>query len=220
MATYKALLLCIVVVLCFACLSAGTRFVAKNHLANHSIDNPPITAATCSSHRKCDECRKDGKCAWCDKTKKCLDLVTTTVNGANVSYVNGSCPSGWCTGSKGCDCGSSGESIECPNFWPCSDSVIGLLILMAFYGLVLAGGAKLISEGSELLLEVRLRLKGHFLLCSTAYTHLIFSFRSDFGSWCNRRAFAPCAWCPSRLCYCCCFGCFWLYKRSTNPSGM
>lgn len=54
---------------------------------------------------------------------------------------------------------------------------------MAFYGLVLAGGAKLISEGSELLLEVRLCLKDHFLWYNMAYIHLAFSFFLSLRFW-------------------------------------
>jgi hypothetical protein len=47
------------------------------------------------------------------------------------------------------DCDSCLEKL-----FPCSQTVIGNLILMCAYGFVLSCGAKLISDGAEMLLEV------------------------------------------------------------------
>ena len=56
---------------------------------------------------------------------------------------------GICSGSN-CLCA---EEL-CTNFWPCSPSFFGQIVLMAFYGVILAFGAKTISDGSELLMEI------------------------------------------------------------------
>jgi hypothetical protein len=47
------------------------------------------------------------------------------------------------------------ELIECVSGWqPCSFSIVGNLILVGLYGIVLAYSAKMISDGSELLLDL------------------------------------------------------------------
>ena len=56
---------------------------------------------------------------------------------------------GICTGDN-CVC----EEELCPSYWPCSPDFFGQLVLMAFYGVILAVGAKTISDGSELLMEI------------------------------------------------------------------
>jgi hypothetical protein len=40
-------------------------------------------------------------------------------------------------------------------FWPYAAHIPGQLILMAFYAVILALGAKCIADGSEMLMEVR-----------------------------------------------------------------
>ena len=56
---------------------------------------------------------------------------------------------GICTGDN-CVCG---EEL-CPSYWPCSPNIFGQIVLMVFYGIILAFGAKTISDGSELLMEI------------------------------------------------------------------
>lgn len=40
------------------------------------------------------------------------------------------------------------------NYFPCSETVVGNLLLMAVYGYILAKGSKILADGSELLMEI------------------------------------------------------------------
>lgn len=55
---------------------------------------------------------------------------------------------GWCSGTQ-CFCSQPWQS-----FWPYAAEIPGQLLLMLFYGAILAVGAKYIADGSELLMEV------------------------------------------------------------------
>ena len=41
----------------------------------------------------------------------------------------------------------------CDEFFPCSTTISGNVLLMVFYGILLTGAAKLISDGAEMLLD-------------------------------------------------------------------
>ncbi|GAM24148.1 hypothetical protein SAMD00019534_073230, partial [Acytostelium subglobosum LB1] len=82
---------------------------------------------------------------WCSDKSLCLTGLLTNTTIADLPQ----CSDGYCSG-ESCRCESS-----CMNsIWPCSGTVMGMIILMAFYGVILAFGAKFISDGSELLLEI------------------------------------------------------------------
>lgn len=50
---------------------------------------------------------------------------------------------------------STNSTVDCSDTsWPCSNHTWGNLVLLVLYGAVLAGGAKIISDGSELLMEI------------------------------------------------------------------
>jgi hypothetical protein len=104
----------------------------------------------CSSLLNCTFCSAaiNNTCFWCatnlnNRTEGyCTSLINVT------SEEIASCPL-WCTGPESeCDPCSKG-------FWPCSETITGQLVLVVFYGLLLAYGANMIADGSELLLEVR-----------------------------------------------------------------
>eukprot|EP01113_Clastostelium_recurvatum_P050638 TRINITY_DN962_c0_g1_i4.p1 TRINITY_DN962_c0_g1~~TRINITY_DN962_c0_g1_i4.p1 ORF type:complete len:533 (-),score=157.93 TRINITY_DN962_c0_g1_i4:1133-2707(-) len=90
-------------------------------------------------NQACVSCSQSGQ-AWCSTTQACAPFTNSTLPA---------CASGWCTGDT-CECTPSCTT----GTYPCSETYPGLLILLAFYGLLLSFGAKLISDGSELLLEI------------------------------------------------------------------
>mgnify|MGYP001101749925 CR=1 FL=1 len=49
---------------------------------------------------------------------------------------------------------TKGNDCDPSKAWPCSNNVIGSLLLIVFFGAILAYGAKMISDGSEMLLDV------------------------------------------------------------------
>mmetsp|Transcript_14730 Transcript_14730/g.57778 ORF Transcript_14730/g.57778 Transcript_14730/m.57778 type:complete len:555 (-) Transcript_14730:34-1698(-) len=87
----------------------------------------------CEDQNTCFECSNRTDCMWCDSSSLCM--------AANATMPQ--CDGGWC----------QSEMCPCPP-WPYSSSWFGQLALMAFYGALLAYGAKLIADGSELLLEI------------------------------------------------------------------
>ncbi|KAL6051953.1 Sodium/calcium exchanger NCL2 [Balamuthia mandrillaris] len=108
-------------------------------------------ALNCSASfmQDCRNCSRaiNSSCVWCAATKACQRLNTTT------AAASAACPTGWCQG-EACRCEAK-KKEDCVNgIFPCSRTVEGLLLLMAIYGVILAFGAKLISNGSELLLEI------------------------------------------------------------------
>ena len=86
-------------------------------------------------------------CLWCASRALCMDSpqVSSLLSSGNLSF----CPSGFCHGEKGC-----APFCECSTWLPCSPHWGGQVILMAFYGFILSFGAKMIGDGSELLLEI------------------------------------------------------------------
>eukprot|EP01133_Synstelium_polycarpum_P000366 gene366-425_t len=143
--TTTVVLLCIVATLC--CLQ--TVDAKKKHNSDGAKDSllqlseiPPYVFANVSG---CSECADYGGLTfWCSGNSICIANISAN---ASVS-VWPSCNQGWCSGDDCC----AGECVK--SIWPCSNTVMGMLILMAFYGVLLAAGAKLISDGSELLLEI------------------------------------------------------------------
>ncbi|KAN0031442.1 hypothetical protein ACTFIV_005306 [Dictyostelium citrinum] len=80
---------------------------------------------------------------YCPSQQTCI----TDLNSGNSSWPT--CKGGYCN-SDSCQC-----YAKCMNtIWPCSNTVVGDLILMAGYGVLLAFGAKFISDGSEGLMEI------------------------------------------------------------------
>jgi len=73
-----------------------------------------------------------------------LDLTLAIVIASNGT----SCSGGVCSQSQ-CYCTTPWD-----DFWPYSARISGQLVLMLFYGALLATGAKYIADGSEMLMEV------------------------------------------------------------------
>eukprot|EP01088_Endostelium_zonatum_P006223 TRINITY_DN1832_c0_g1_i1.p1 TRINITY_DN1832_c0_g1~~TRINITY_DN1832_c0_g1_i1.p1 ORF type:complete len:581 (-),score=151.54 TRINITY_DN1832_c0_g1_i1:46-1788(-) len=96
----------------------------------------------CSNLTTCELCSSSNlSCFWCSSTQLCFS-PSSLPPPAN-------CSSGLCQSSS-CSC-----TAPCTDsFYPCSDTISGILILLFFYGVLLAFGAKFISDGSELLLEI------------------------------------------------------------------
>ena len=88
---------------------------------------------------------------------------------------------------------------SCLQGWfPCSETFTGNLFLVLVYALILAFASKLIAEGSELLMEVRLSL----MKCSFQFRESCLANSSSFSlaegswqSWNSRRTDTTCAWC-------------------------
>eukprot|EP01091_Cochliopodium_minus_P002470 TRINITY_DN1232_c0_g1_i2.p1 TRINITY_DN1232_c0_g1~~TRINITY_DN1232_c0_g1_i2.p1 ORF type:complete len:117 (+),score=18.60 TRINITY_DN1232_c0_g1_i2:535-885(+) len=100
-----------------------------------------ISCSSFSNATNCRECMKHDECVWCQNTTQCVDK--------DVAYTSEyTCPGGLCNGD------SCGYICDCSAPYPCSTSILGMLILMAFYGLVLSFGAKLISDGAEGMLDL------------------------------------------------------------------
>ena len=111
----------------------------------------PSNLTNCRALTACSDCSglkptaQNGflQCAWCQSKKVCENADSPAL--LNISY----CPSGWCSGTKGCE-----AVCECSTWLPCSPHWGGQVILMLFYGFILSYGAKMIGDGSELLLEI------------------------------------------------------------------
>jgi len=118
----------------------------------------------CRSLTTCSTCAKYSHCVYCPTTtpphnnSNNLPLLTTTTpsTGAcfdqfddNITTLCGS--HGSCSGPACADvC-----VVPCDaSTYPCAESIFGQILLMLFYGGILAGGAKLISDGSEMYLEL------------------------------------------------------------------
>lgn len=102
----------------------------------------------CEQLKNCIDCSQSQKkinkeCFWCDSESVCSSIADLALTD---------CDHGWCSGKNGCEwvC-----EEPCETGWaPCSASVIGEILLMVIYGAILAFGAKMIGDGSELLLEI------------------------------------------------------------------
>eukprot|EP01094_Clydonella_sp_ATCC50884_P024121 TRINITY_DN5966_c0_g1_i2.p1 TRINITY_DN5966_c0_g1~~TRINITY_DN5966_c0_g1_i2.p1 ORF type:complete len:424 (-),score=91.33 TRINITY_DN5966_c0_g1_i2:829-1950(-) len=95
----------------------------------------------CDGADSCKACSALSACAWCHQKDACVSLASNATMPA--------CPDGYCT-LAACNCDAPWESF----LWPYSGEIGGQLVLMFFYGVVLALGAKLIADGSELLMEI------------------------------------------------------------------
>lgn len=93
----------------------------------------------CTNLTTCSDCSSSNYCFWCSSSQRCFPPVPIPSN----------CSSGLCQSSS-CVC----EAPCTDSVYPCSNTIIGILILLFFYGVILAFGAKFISDGSELLLEI------------------------------------------------------------------
>jgi hypothetical protein len=91
----------------------------------------------CSKYNNsCSECKLHEECFWCQWTKECASVENLNVF-SNCSNI------GWCTGDS-CTCG----------LFPSTGSLASMVLMMLFYGAILAFGAKMIADGAEELLEL------------------------------------------------------------------
>jgi len=99
----------------------------------------------------CSECTEGNNLHhfYCPDNKYCI----SNVSGSADNWPT--CSSGWCT-AQSCQCSQDiQDDIECLNsFWPCTNNIGGMLFLMVGYGCILGLGAKFISDGSEMLMEI------------------------------------------------------------------
>jgi Ca2+/Na+ antiporter len=115
----------------------------------------------CANLTSCGDCANSRAltvdsqvCHWCSKKSICrsaLEVAAIDAADDEAKSSKSKCTS-WCSGHSGCEyvC-----EAPCSTEWaPCSEEWTGQVLLMALYGAVLAYGASLIGEGSELLLEV------------------------------------------------------------------
>merc|ERR1711988_77505 len=133
---------------CFHNMAASCTHVVVGCCVLLTLLVTHCTAKTsCTDLDSCDKCKKyeNESCIWCHdgSHKGCYSLEDLVKD--NEKY--GQCNS-WCAGDN-CDCDLCADSL-----YPCSHKAIGQILLMLLYGVVLAYGAKLISDGSELLLEI------------------------------------------------------------------
>ena len=77
-----------------------------------------------------------------------IDLAIVIVIVIVIASNGTSCSGGVCSQSQ-CYCTTPWD-----DFWPYSARISGQLVLMLFYGALLATGAKYIADGSEMLMEV------------------------------------------------------------------
>jgi len=97
--------------------------------------------ATCSKF-ECGDCKTHAtECMWCQSSKTCNNI------SPNISL---GCDS-WCSGSS---CEHVCDAPCSVGIFPCSDNIVGLIMIILFYGFILGMGAKTISDGSEILLEL------------------------------------------------------------------
>uniref|UniRef100_A0A7S4JKE2 Sodium/calcium exchanger membrane region domain-containing protein n=1 Tax=Paramoeba aestuarina TaxID=180227 RepID=A0A7S4JKE2_9EUKA len=94
----------------------------------------------------CSDCSQHSQCYWCYNSTEDRTIGSC---GFLADFEPDACPAGFCSGDN-CLC----QEELCTNYWPCSPSIFGQIVLMAFYGVILAAGAKTISDGSELLMEI------------------------------------------------------------------
>ena len=112
-----------------------------SQIIHNGIYASNISCSDYSSPENCTECSKHPECVWCQNKTECVER--------DVAYSKEySCPSGLCDGD------SCGYVCICTKLYPCSTSILGMLILMFFYGLILSYGAKLISDGAEGMLDL------------------------------------------------------------------
>eukprot|EP00013_Stygamoeba_regulata_P020824 CAMPEP_0177646148 /NCGR_PEP_ID=MMETSP0447-20121125/9620_1 /TAXON_ID=0 /ORGANISM="Stygamoeba regulata, Strain BSH-02190019" /LENGTH=619 /DNA_ID=CAMNT_0019148663 /DNA_START=55 /DNA_END=1911 /DNA_ORIENTATION=- len=109
------------------------------------------SAFPCANQTSCKGCRNQldlnsVPCFWCG-----IEDDGMCASVSNLNMVN--CTNGWCTGDS-CEHVCKTPCEVAAGIWPCSPDWFGQLVLMFFYGVLLAQGAKLISDGSELLLEI------------------------------------------------------------------
>eukprot|EP01104_Vermistella_antarctica_P008330 TRINITY_DN2079_c1_g3_i3.p1 TRINITY_DN2079_c1_g3~~TRINITY_DN2079_c1_g3_i3.p1 ORF type:complete len:537 (+),score=98.52 TRINITY_DN2079_c1_g3_i3:110-1720(+) len=102
-----------------------------------SLSTTVLASDACSGQTSCGDCSNMTTCFWCESESTCQDFSTNATLG--------NCKE-WCQGDA-CVCEYNG-------FFPVAGSYSGDVILMAFYAIILGYGAKLISDGSELLLEI------------------------------------------------------------------
>jgi len=101
--------------------------------------NATVTSALSEDH--CNNCSSHLGCFWCSESGICASQSQIPTEN---------CTSGWCTG-------DSCEDVcldLCGSMFPCSKNIVGMVILILLYGLVLAGSAKMIADGSDMLLEI------------------------------------------------------------------
>jgi hypothetical protein len=84
-------------------------------------------------------------CAFCTGSNACFSDTNVTADRA--------CTSTLCAGLN-CAYVCKKPCSDKDNLYPCSENIVGQLLLMLFYGVILMCGAKLISDGSELMLEL------------------------------------------------------------------
>ena len=132
----------VVLLLLFSCcfLIQGSDCIStKFPLSSKGIRADPIS---CSNFTSCATCSGEASCFWCESLGQCFSPPLNLP--ANVTCSSGFCQTSACVCEKPCTEG----------YFPCSDTMVGILILLFFYGVLLAFGAKFISDGSELLLEI------------------------------------------------------------------
>lgn len=117
------------------------------------LKSTSVSSMRCENITSCDKCAHNTSCLWCGPKMDNKPKHGTCISVAEIGKTNSSnltsCQSGWCQGDA-CTC----HHPCTDSIFPCSDNIVGILILLGFYAVVLAYGAKLISDGSELLLEI------------------------------------------------------------------
>lgn len=151
----KVLLLGLLLLSAASAAAAPAKFVrssARDALADPFGADLWVAAEGACAGRNCSSCAdSSGKCAWCSDSAKTPWAKEDTKNGKCVD-VGAKCDSNTlCTGAA-----CAGICAEpCTNeIWPCSHQWLGEILLILFWGVILAAGAKIISDGSELLLDL------------------------------------------------------------------
>lgn len=104
----------------------------------------------CSVYTTCSQCANYTNCGWCAE-KKLGSCYSVTFTNNTVTYKSNITCKSWCNG------GTCQDICNPPctkSIFPCSENIVGQLILIAFYAITLSMGAKILSDGSELLLEL------------------------------------------------------------------
>eukprot|EP01120_Amphizonella_sp_Union-15-10_P006092 TRINITY_DN1903_c0_g1_i1.p1 TRINITY_DN1903_c0_g1~~TRINITY_DN1903_c0_g1_i1.p1 ORF type:complete len:556 (-),score=72.88 TRINITY_DN1903_c0_g1_i1:45-1712(-) len=113
--------------------------------SSNSTDNKTcsyFSSSTNNTNGNCSACSMHSSCFWCQDTKLCL-------NSSEV-FAHNNCSSGWCSGNT---CSDTCTDF-CTTSFPCGKTKLSLILLILFYGLILGASAKLISDGSEMMLEL------------------------------------------------------------------
>ncbi|EAL68477.1 hypothetical protein DDB_G0278609 [Dictyostelium discoideum AX4] len=141
MNTIKYLLLIILIINLLIVISVNGNQL-QSQINQFSYSN--VTIPSENSDDPCSFCTVGNENNYyCPSQKTCI----TDLNSGNSSWPT--CKGGYCN-SDSCQC-----YAQCMNtIWPCSNTVVGDLMLMAAYGVLLAFGAKFISDGSEGLMEI------------------------------------------------------------------